>query len=345
MMAVELKNISKHFGSTEVLQNVNLSVPEGELLVLVGPSGCGKSTLLRMIAGLETPDQGQIFLNGQNVARVEPQDRNLAIVFQSYALYPHMTVFENMSFGLKLRSVPKTQIQKQVSEIAELLQLSSFLNRKPKELSGGQRQRVALGRALVRKSPLILFDEPLSNLDAHLRQQTRIEIKKIHQHLKNTMIYVTHDQVEATTLGNRMVVMNKGRIEQIDTPHNIYHRPSSLFVARFIGSPEINLFQGHFQDHKWVHQKGFVVEATPTASENIFLGIRPEHVRLTAPTHQLRSGKVEFIENLGSHSLVHLDSTLGELKALVSQDIEPEVGSHVGFDFDSDKIHWLEGSV
>lgn len=325
MLAVEFKNITKKFGSQEVLKNISLQIPQGEFLVLVGPSGCGKSTLLRSLSGLEQIDSGEIHINDKLVNKVEPQDRDISMVFQSYALYPHLSIFENMAFSLKLKKLPEAEIQKRVYEAAEILKIKDSLHKKPKELSGGQRQRVALGRALVRQAPVILFDEPLSNLDAHLRQQMRLEIKRIHNLLKNTMIYVTHDQVEATTMGDRIAILNKGKIEQLDTPENIYHKPKNIFVASFIGTPEMNL----------VSSKIF------NASEDCTYGIRPEDVILktgsTINSAESFQGKVEMIENLGPNIIYHLNIKGYIIRSLTSNETHFKMGESVSFSFDKNK--------
>ncbi|XGC80616.1 ABC transporter ATP-binding protein [Bdellovibrio bacteriovorus] len=301
MATIQFKQCSKSFGDLQILKNIDLEIASGEFLVLVGPSGCGKSTLLRTLAGLETLDGGDILAKGQSIAKCEPQDRDIAMVFQNYALYPHMNVAENMGFALKLQKKSADEIKKRVSEIAELLQISHLLERKPKELSGGQRQRVALGRALARQTSIVLFDEPLSNLDAHLRSQMRVEIKRLHQNLKSTMIYVTHDQMEATTMGDRIAVLKDGSIEQVGTPSEIYHKPKNLFIASFIGSPEMNFIEGN------------VVKKLPwkeaQEGENI-LGARPEALKvgngaLEPNEFELGSYQIELSENLGGQQMLH----------------------------------------
>lgn len=301
MAAIQFKKCSKSFGDLQILKNIDLEIASGEFLVLVGPSGCGKSTLLRTLAGLETLDGGDIIAKDRSIAKLEPQDRDIAMVFQNYALYPHMNVFENMGFALKLQKKSAEEIKKRVNEIAELLQISHLLERKPKELSGGQRQRVALGRALARQTSIVLFDEPLSNLDAHLRSQMRVEIKRLHQSLKSTMIYVTHDQMEATTMGDRIAVLKDGAIEQVGIPSEIYHRPKNLFIASFIGSPEMNFIEGD------------VVKKLPWAEakegENI-LGVRPEAFKvstgsLEANELELGTYQIELSENLGGQQMLH----------------------------------------
>src|SRR6202047_1989280 len=248
MAEVALHNVKKRFDEVDAVRGVSLQIPDKEFVVLVGPSGCGKSTTLRMIAGLEEVTSGDIVIGGDVVNDVPPKDRDIAMVFQNYALYPHMTVFENMSFGLKLRRIPKPEIKARVEKAAKILDITDLLGRRPKQLSGGQRQRVAMGRAIVRNPKVFLFDEPLSNLDAKLRVQMRIEIKKVHQKVRTTTVYVTHDQVEAMTLADRVVVMNHGRIEQIGTPNELYHKPATRFVASFIGSPAMNFIPCRLED-------------------------------------------------------------------------------------------------
>ena len=244
MKTLKIEDLSKNFGSTEVLKKINLEIDEGNFLVLLGPSGCGKSTLLNIIAGLETINEGNVFIDDYNVSKVEPKDRNIAMVFQSYALYPSMNVKENMIFGLKQAKTSKDKIKEQLEKVSKFLQVDQLLERKPSQLSGGQRQRVAIGRALVREPRIFLFDEPLSNLDAKLRVEMRREIKKLHQQLKTTVVYVTHDQTEAMSLGTKIAIMNHGVIQQNDTPENIYNKPNNTFVADFIGSPSMNLIKG-----------------------------------------------------------------------------------------------------
>jgi multiple sugar transport system ATP-binding protein len=247
MASIKFDHVWKRFGDVTVLKNLDLDIADGEFLVLVGPSGCGKSTALRCLAGLEEITEGRIFIGDRDVTDVPPKDRDIAMVFQSYALYPHMSVYDNMAFGLKLRRVPKAEIDRRVKEAAEMLSIGHLLDRKPKALSGGQRQRVALGRAIVRDPAVFLMDEPLSNLDAKLRVQTRAEISKLHQRLKTTFIYVTHDQTEAMTMGSRIAVMRDGILQQIDTPQNLYDHPANMFVAGFIGSPAMNFFEARLE--------------------------------------------------------------------------------------------------
>ena len=248
MAKINLQNIKKSYGKNNVIHDLSADIKDGELIVIVGPSGCGKSTLLRMIAGLEEINSGEIIINEKKMNDLEPMERNIAMVFQNYALYPHMTVFENMSYGLKIQKTPKDEIISRVNEAAEILELSKLLERKPNQLSGGQRQRVAMGRAIVRKPDVFLFDEPLSNLDAKLRVQMRLEIKKLQRKLNVTSLYVTHDQVEAMTLADKMIVMNEGNVEHIGTPLDVYQKPQTLFTAQFIGSPAMNILNGTVKD-------------------------------------------------------------------------------------------------
>src|SRR5471032_3500676 len=291
MAEVTLRKVGKRYGDVVAVSNVNLDIPNHEFVVLVGPSGCGKSTTLRMIAGLEEISDGEISIGGEVVNDLPPKDRDIAMVFQNYALYPHMTVAENMSFGLKLRKFPKAEIKQRVDNAARILDITELLARRPKQLAGGQRQRVAMGRAIVRNPKVFLFDEPLSNLDAKLRVQMRIEIKKVHQKVRTTTVYVTHDQVEAMTLADRVVVMNHGRIEQIGTPNDLYHNPTTRFVAGFIGSPAMNFIPCRLEDvagklHiRLTDRIAFPLPPARAAryynvprSEKLLLGLRPEHI-------------------------------------------------------------------
>lgn len=302
---LELKGISKRFGSNSIIEDLNLQVSKGEFLVLVGPSGCGKSTVLRLIAGLEDPSAGEIWIDGKNRNGMEPKSRHIAMVFQHYALYPHMNVYENMAFGLRVgKKLEEKEIQSRVSEAAEMLQLENLLDRKPKQLSGGQRQRVALGRALVRKPRVFLFDEPLSNLDAHLRNQMRIEIRKLQKRLGITSIYVTHDQIEATTMGDRIAILQKGKLQQIGSPQEVYQRPQNKFVAQFIGSPEMNFFPVSVDSNRKFILNGNGYSVPNLAAGEYFLGLRPEQLKKGAQIMAL-SAKVELTEYLGAHVLVH----------------------------------------
>lgn len=318
MAALYLQNLTKRFGNETVVRDVSLEVRDGEFLVLLGPSGCGKTTLLRLLAGLEEATTGKIFLEEQDITHREPKDRDMAMVFQNYALYPHMTVYENMSFGLKMRKVKNGDIDLRVMEAAELLELSSFLSRYPKELSGGQRQRVALGRAIVRKPKVFLMDEPLSNLDAQLRAQTRAELIKLHKKLCVTTVYVTHDQVEAMTMGGRVAVLNRGALQQVGTPKKIYEEPANRFVGEFIGNPGMNFLKANVE---MTHTETFLVFAeqklcvpqrlkrTLEPFSEVDIGIRPEAVRLEKEDTVSDTGllaDVELMEPLGGETLVHL---------------------------------------
>ncbi|SDR33645.1 sn-glycerol-3-phosphate ABC transporter ATP-binding protein UgpC [Pseudovibrio sp. Tun.PSC04-5.I4] len=321
MAEVTLKGVLKDFGSTRVIHGVDLQIKDRELIVFVGPSGCGKSTLLRLIAGLEDISGGDMFIDGECVNQRSPKERKIAMVFQSYALYPHMSVYENMAFGLELSKHSKESIKEKVMEAARILELTPLLERKPKQLSGGQRQRVAIGRAIVRNPQVFLFDEPLSNLDASLRVQMRIEIAKLHQDMDVTMVYVTHDQVEAMTLADRIVVLNAGRIEQVGSPLELYHRPRNKFVAGFIGSPKMNFIEakvvGVAEDGIEVSVVGSVAVKVPvdpaglSVGDSVEYGIRPEH--MTAGPEGELAGKVEVIEELGESHFLHVRLVNGPL--------------------------------
>jgi ABC-type sugar transport system ATPase subunit len=310
--AIELKGVTKHFGDTVVIPGLDLEVHDGEFMVFVGPSGCGKSTMLRMIAGLETMTQGDIWIGGENVSAKGPSERGAAMVFQSYALYPHMTVAENMGFGLRMSGTSKSDTAKLVNETAERLQLTPLLQRYPKQLSGGQRQRVAIGRAIVRRPKVFLFDEPLSNLDASLRVQMRIELAKLHGDLKTTMIYVTHDQTEAMTLGNRIAVFNQGRIEQVGAPMDLYRQPNNRFVADFLGSPQMNMLpyqwdaalQALIVGSEKLNLAQIPANAHGPLTKGTHLGVRPEFMELTTEDKGL-PGVIEFLENLGDVMVVY----------------------------------------
>jgi sn-glycerol 3-phosphate transport system ATP-binding protein len=301
MAAIELIDLKKNYGQVPAVKGVNLTVADGEMIVLVGPSGCGKSTLLRMIAGLESISSGHLHIAGSDVSNVEPAKRDIAMVFQNYALYPHMTVRQNLEYGLKNRRVARAEIDRRIAETAAILEIGPFLERRPRQLSGGQRQRVAMGRAIVRNPAAFLFDEPLSNLDAKLRVQMRVEIRRLQRRLKTTSLYVTHDQLEAMTLADRLVVMNGGRIEQIGTPVEVYQRPETIFVAGFIGSPPMN-----FVDLK-INGTIAAEELTMSADADV-IGIRPNAIRLgetTSPSLRFK-GKVELVETVGDEHHVHL---------------------------------------
>ena len=333
MSYVELSNIGKSFDRVEVLKNINLSIKKDEFCVLVGPSGCGKSTLLRIIAGLENPSTGTLHIENNDVTDLRPRDRNIAMVFQNYALYPHLTVRKNMEFGLKLDKTPKEKINFLVNEAAEILKLESYLNRYPKQLSGGQRQRVAMGRAIVRNPSLFLFDEPLSNLDAKLRTKMRTEIKSLHFRLKSTTIYVTHDQIEAMTMADKIVVMNEGEIIQVGTPLELFDNPKNLFVASFLGSPEINLFQGIVQ----IEDKSCFLKLDENSNlklpkglnlrenQEVIIGLRPQALKISSQDTKLKS-QINIIENTGTSTFVF--STIGstDLCSEVDRNLNVKVG-------------------
>jgi len=314
MADLVLQNIGKSFGNVPVLKDISLHVKEGEFTVLLGPSGCGKSTILRIIAGLDDPTNGSVIIDGTTVNHYPPGDRDIAMVFQQYALYPHLTVRKNLAFALTIRKMPQPTIHARIRETADLLEIHDLLDRFPKELSGGQRQRVAMGRAIVRKPKLFLFDEPLSNLDARLRTSLRVELKRLHQRLGVTIMYVTHDQVEAMTLGQKIVVLKQGSIQQVGSPEQVYHHPKNLFVAGFIGNPSMNLFQGTLLKKNDVpyfqtSQEFLQLPSYPFPSDisDIQIGIRPEDILLEpskVPTSTL-SGVVDVIENLGSDLLIY----------------------------------------
>ena len=321
MAEVALRNVVKRFDEVEAVRSIDLDIPDSELVVLVGPSGCGKSTTLRMIAGLEEVTSGEIFIGGDLVNDLPPKDRDIAMVFQNYALYPHMTAFENMSFGLRLRKFSKSEIRARVEHAARILDITELLGRRPKQLSGGQRQRVAMGRAIVRHPKVFLFDEPLSNLDAKLRVQMRTEIKRVHQKVKTTTVYVTHDQVEAMTLADRVVVMNRGRVEQVGAPQQLYHHPKTRFVAGFIGSPAMNFLPCRLeQDGVDMHVRLSDTIALPVPEVNsahyrsaigkdLILGLRPEHI--TEPRRSECNDRREFtvtldvVEPMGMETMVY----------------------------------------
>ncbi|HKU04872.1 MAG TPA: sn-glycerol-3-phosphate ABC transporter ATP-binding protein UgpC, partial [Bradyrhizobium sp.] len=311
MATVEFRKLVKRYGTLEVVHGIDLSIRDGEFIVLVGPSGCGKSTTLRMLAGLEDISDGEILIGARKVNEVEPRDRDIAMVFQDYALYPHMSVYDNMAFSLLYRKMPRKQIDARVREAADILGLTDYLSRRPRQLSGGQRQRVAMGRAIVRKPQVFLFDEPLSNLDAKLRGTMRVEMKKLHQRLGVTTVFVTHDQIEAMTLADRVVVMNGGHIEQIGTPDEVYHAPASLFVAGFIGAPTMNLLPGRVESLNTLRlgeTQTVRVRKAGSAGNKVTFGIRPEDVDIASG--ELPSGwvdlpaTVEVVEPLGSDTLV-----------------------------------------
>jgi sn-glycerol 3-phosphate transport system ATP-binding protein len=334
MAAVQLKNVIKRYGhgktANQVIHGINVDIADGEFIVIVGPSGCGKSTLLRMVAGLEEISEGDISIGGRVVNTLEPAERDIAMVFQNYALYPHMSVFENMAYGLKIAKVPMAEIKARVDKAAKILEIGPYLDRKPRELSGGQRQRVAMGRAIVRQPQVFLFDEPLSNLDAKLRAQTRLEIQKLHRELGITSLFVTHDQVEAMTLAQRMIVMNGGVMEQFGTPEEVYTRPATTFVASFIGSPPMNLLRD-----------------APDARAETIVGIRPEHLDITETGWALR---VEAVEMLGAERLVYGRWSHGSGQEMViirteEADAVPAIGATIHVTPRPDRLHAFDAKT
>jgi sn-glycerol 3-phosphate transport system ATP-binding protein len=332
MAKVQLRDIRKSYLTTEVIHGVSIDVADGEFIVIVGPSGCGKSTLLRMVAGLETISAGEIVIGDRVVNKLEPKDRDIAMVFQNYALYPHMSVFDNMAYGLRIRGLDKSDIEARVKRAGEILELGPLLERKPRQLSGGQRQRVAMGRAIVREPAVFLFDEPLSNLDAKLRVQMRFEIQKLHRRLGTTSLYVTHDQVEAMTLAQRMIVMNAGRAEQIGTPMEVYQNPASVFVAGFIGSPAMNFLAGKADSGGRVVLDGggtIAAGAALTSGRKLTVGIRPEHLSPCAPSAANLVGSVEMIEALGADTLIHVAVAGASIIARLPQGAPATVGEPI----------------
>ena len=356
MATVELKNITKVFeGGVVAVDNANVTINDKEFLVLVGPSGCGKSTTLRMIAGLEEITSGEIFIDGKLVNDVAPKDRDIAMVFQNYALYPHMSVYENMAFGLKIRKYPKAEIDQRVHDAAQILDIGELMDRKPKALSGGQRQRVAVGRAIVRKPKVFLFDEPLSNLDAKLRVQMRAEISALHHRLQATMIYVTHDQVEAMTMGDRIVVLKDGLIQQIGTPLGLYNNPVNRFVAGFIGSPPMNIMkvvlkgdggrilvdEGEF---KVALLQGMAEKVRSYVGKELLFGIRPEDLVYTTNPNEENSikAKVEVVEPLGAEILLYISTNKNQIIVRVAPRYEFHYGDSVYFKPDMEKVHFFD---
>ena len=365
MAAISLRNVQKTYGggakAVAVIHGVNVDIADGEFIAIVGPSGCGKSTLLRMVAGLEEITGGEIDIGGRVVNQLEPAERDIAMVFQNYALYPHMSVFDNMAYGLKIAKLAKAQIEERVHKAAKILELGGLLHRKPRELSGGQRQRVAMGRAIVRQPQVFLFDEPLSNLDAKLRAATRLEIQKLHAELGVTSLFVTHDQVEAMTLGQRLLVMNAGRIEQIGTPEQVYGTPASTFVAGFIGSPPMNLLAGQADGSRF-HVTGGTGDAAggaatltlPAAAPRagpLTLGVRPEHADVAESGEGGQVGadwplQVEMLELLGAERLVygHLGGAAFTLR-IDSTRTPPRTGRAVGLQVRPEHLHWFDTST
>ncbi|MDL4916148.1 MAG: sn-glycerol-3-phosphate import ATP-binding protein UgpC [Enterobacterales bacterium endosymbiont of Blomia tropicalis] len=351
MAGVTLQAVTKSYdGKNQIIQPLNITVNEGEFMVMVGPSGCGKSTLLRMVAGLERVTTGDIYIGDRRVTHEEPKDRGIAMVFQNYALYPHMSVEENMAYGLKIRGMGKAQIRQRVAEAARSLELEHLLSRRPRELSGGQRQRVAMGRAIVREPAVFLFDEPLSNLDARLRVQMRLELQQLHRRLQTTSLYVTHDQVEAMTLAQRVMVMNKGRVEQTGTPVEVYERPASQFVASFIGSPAMNLLAGQINSDgtRFSLNSSYALPLSEHKAEwanrPVTLGIRPEHVRISSREQHGIPMRVETLEMLGADNLAH--GRIGETRLVVRlpHSERPQAGSTLWLHLPADALHFFDST-
>ncbi|MGO2267836.1 ABC transporter ATP-binding protein [Vagococcus salmoninarum] len=349
MNEIELKNVSKNYGETAVITNLNLKIKEGERLVLLGPSGCGKSTTLRMIAGLEGISQGDLYLNGQKATNLPSGEREMAMVFQNYALYPNMTVTENIVFGLKANKVEKTEIERRLEKVLIMLRLEKYRDRLPKDLSGGQRQRVALARAVVKRSKYFLLDEPLSNLDVTLRHSARKQLVEIHETYHQTFVYVTHDQVEAMTIGQRIVLLNEGEIQMIDTPERVYHFPSNLFTASFIGSPKMNLLPATYQkglvglsEQVIELSQGWQDYLVEQEQAKLVLGIRPEHLKLSkTPKENSLKGQVKYIENLGATFAITV--LVGESEWLVLDDYKKwQVTDEVYLRFNFYKLHFFD---
>ena len=359
MASITLQNIVKEYGSgakaVPVIHNLNAQINDGEFVVIVGPSGCGKSTLLRMVAGLEEITGGNISIGDRVVNELEPAERDIAMVFQNYALYPHMSVFDNMAYGLKIAKVPLDDIKTRVDKAAGILELSHLLQRKPRELSGGQRQRVAMGRAIVRQPQVFLFDEPLSNLDAKLRNHMRIEIARLHQNLKTTTIYVTHDQHEAMTLADRIVLLKDGLIEQIGTPREIFERPRTKYVAGFIGTPPMNLMDMAVKDrddHFEISGPSGMVTVSAhrfdlRGRDRVTLGVRPSHMSLSAPNEKGTgfNGNVELVEYLGNEVLVNLDCGGIEMGAMVPSNVAPQLQDRMTFSVQEEHLHMFDIST
>lgn len=344
MAQLQLKDVNKSFGDVHVIKNVDLEINKGEFVVFVGPSGCGKSTLLRMIAGLETLSSGEISIADRLVMDLPPSKRGIAMVFQSYALYPHMTVYNNMAFSLDLQGFSKSEINERVTEAAKILQMEHLLDRRPAALSGGQRQRVAIGRAIVRDPEVFLFDEPLSNLDAALRHDTRVEISKLHRQLGATTIYVTHDQVEAMTLADKIVVLKAGRVMQVGSPMELFNQPANEFVAGFLGSPKMNFFDGQlvgsadFQGDDVSAQGARLVSTDKSAGDSVKLGVRPQH--LVIDEQGVLKGNVTLVERLGTETILELLTPGGTLFRFASaESLDVEVGQDLRFSFDAAQAH------
>ena len=357
LAGVFLKGVTKVFGSTLIVKKTDIQINDGEFMVIVGPSGCGKTTTLRMIAGLEEPTEGEVYIGDKNVTHLEPKDRDIAMVFQNYALFPHMTVGENLSFGLRIQKVAKKIVAEQVKNAADLLGITQYLNSYPRQLSGGQCQRVALGRAIIRNPQVFLMDEPLSNLDAKLRVQMRAELIKLHQRLKTTVVYVTHDQTEAMTMGTRIIVMKDGVIQQIGKPREIYHAPCNMFVAGFLGSPAMNFIKGQLDiigetvlfrtGSQTMTLKRFTPEQLKDLPHEVVLGIRPEDIQVAEDGEELTC-KIEIVEHVGAESIIY--GAMGEVSGNIvircpGNALLPEVQQDIGMIIDPEKLYLFDGQT
>jgi len=342
-VSIEFKNVMKHFGGTNVVDDLSLEIHDGEFVVLLGPSGCGKTTTLRMLAGLENVTSGDIFIDGERVNDIPTQHRDVAMVFQSYALYPHMTIAENIGYPLRVRKIEKTERATRVNRVAAMLEIQSLLDRKPRQLSGGERQRVALARAIVREPRAYLMDEPLSNLDARLRVQMRGELKRLQHQLGTTTIYVTHDQAEAMTLASRVAVMKKGRLQQFDTPMNIYNRPANRFVAEFVGSPSMNFVDGKVEAGIFVSDALQIPLSGFANGSQLTIGIRPEHIQVLSEPHNAAIAATVYVtELMGNETFVFLSVGSNKLIARAPADFRAELESKVWLQFATDKLHFFD---
>ncbi|WP_201839921.1 ABC transporter ATP-binding protein [Microvirga zambiensis] len=352
MSSVSFRKLEKNYGALRIVKGIDLEIADREFVVLVGPSGCGKSTTLRMLAGLESISDGEIRIGERVVNKLPPRERDIAMVFQDYALYPHKTVYDNMAFSLKVRGVPAPEIKTRIAQAADMLGIGQLLERKPSQLSGGQRQRVAMGRAIVRRPQVFLFDEPLSNLDAKLRGQVRTEIKRLHQAIGTTIIYVTHDQVEAMTLADRIVILKGGEIEQVGAPDEVYNNPASVFVGGFIGSPAMNFAKGTIRNGAVVFEGGNSIPLQGHSAgrnlgqdgRDVIVGIRPEHFVPAGEGHAL-SGRVQVVEPLGSDTLIHFALGSATLTARVSPDMRPSPGETLSIGVDPSRVHLFDAAT
>lgn len=346
MANLTLNDLRKSYGKTDVLHGISLEIADGEFVVLVGPSGCGKSTTLRLIAGLEEVTSGTIEIGDQVVNNLEPKERNIAMVFQNYAIYPHMTVRKNIAFGLRSSKLPKADKEARINEVAKILDMESLMDRKPDALSGGQRQRVAIGRAMVRDPAVFLFDEPLSNLDAQLRTQMRLEIKKLHHRVGNTIVFVTHDQVEAMTMADRIVIMKDGHIQQVGTPDEVYRRPANTFVAQFIGAPSMNMLAGRVTGGGIALASGSHIQLDKalTDGQEVLLGVRPDDLRPSG-AYPIAEGRVTVREPLGPETLIYVETSEGEVIAKADGRTPPEVGETVHLSAGFENLHLFDAAT